>query len=243
MRVNNKISWGYRFGAIFLNSTIGGGFVLLLFAVVITLFITSDMDFSGFVLGKNSPKVKGVITGIDTIQMNNESPKSIIYAYRFTFRKKGTALQVGESYFPTIQHHVVDSVTIRYLEDNPSYAVIEGMWHNKKPFSVWAFVTPILGYLFGLYMVYVGIRKGKRLLNYADYGKATLARFVRQEATSEKGENGAIVQMIFEYETPNRKYEIFSKTETPENFDTKERIVLYLPWDNGDAIFKDDLWS
>lgn len=243
MKVDNKISWSYRFGVIFLNSASVVGLGFLLGSVVITFFITAGMDFSSFMLDENSPKAKGVVTSIRTIQLDSENKKDVVYAYDFTFQKKGTALQVGESYFPTIQHHVVDSVTIRYLEDNPSYAVIEGMWHNKKPFSVWAFVTPILGYLFGLYMVYVGIRKGKRLLNYADYGKATLARFVRQEATSEKGENGAIVQMIFEYETPNRKYEIFSKTETPENFDTKERIVLYLPWDNGDAIFKDDLWS
>jgi formylmethanofuran dehydrogenase subunit E len=97
--------------------------------------------------------------------------------------------------------------------------------------------------LIGLFCLYFGIRKGKRLLNYADYGKATLARFMRQEITAEQSKHGVIVRMIFEYETTNGKYEIFSKTETPEKFKTQGRIVLYLPWDNGDAIFKDDLWS
>jgi hypothetical protein len=142
-----------------------------------------------------------------------------------------------------MMHQVEDSVTIRYLANTPSYAVIEGMQQKEKAFYIGAFVVPLLAYALGLYLLYYGIRKGKKLLNYADYGKATLARFMRREITDEQGEHGVIVRMIFGYETPNGKYEIFSKTDAPKNFNTKERIVLYFPWDNGDAIFKDDLWS
>lgn len=242
MRVDNKISWGYRFGVIFLNSTVGTGYIILLMAVIASIFIASEMDFSGFVLDEESPKVQGMITGIDTVRLDSEDKTKVVYRHKFTFKAKNDTVRTGESYFPKMLHIFGDSVTIRYLKNKPSYAVIEGMQHNKKNFSVWVFILSAIGYWGSLYMLYWGIRKGKQLLNYADSGEATLARFMRQEATDKEGEHGVIVHMIFEYETPQGRYEIFSKTETPEKFDTKDRIVLYLPWDNGDAIFKDDLW-
>jgi hypothetical protein len=243
MQIDNKISWGYRFGVIFLNSSVGTGYIILLISVVVSIFIASDMDFSGFMLDEESPKTQGMITGIDTVRLDSEDKTKVVYRHTFTFKAKNDTLQIGESYFPKMLHIFGDSVTIRYLKNKPSYAVIEGMQHKEKAFSVWVFIFPTIGYLGSLCILYWGIRKGKRLLNYADYGEATLARFMRQEATGEQGENGAIVLMVFQYETPKSKFEIFSKTETPEKFDTKDRIVLYLPWDNGDAIFKDDLWS